>query len=666
MNDATQLLSALFATLDDGEYIELRCKRQSTQQEFFQSVGELVTAVSAVPAGTEVFFGIATRDGNGGRKGNLIRIPGVWADLDAKPGLHAPADRLNAAPLEPSAIVNSGKGLHCYWFFDEPLLAMSSIVTVENINKGIAKVLDGDSVHDAGRVLRLPDTYNYKYRGPLPVQLMRLEPDLRYSVKQLESAFPLTQKPKGVVSMVPALPSTTPVTTTPTVAASTATLPCRMRMSQGVQEGHRNSACHQLAIDLKQEGIAQSEAQRILIDWNTRNIPPMDIAEVTATVASVYNGDYIGLGCDKRPMSGCCEDTCPVKKATSARNLPEAASGIETVPVLSVWSWSALLKRPVTPVEFVVDGLIPRRGVTLITGEGGIGKSITGMDLAYSVGSGSRFLHKFECVQGPVLYVDLENEEASITRRVQKITAGRLECGDTEDEIPVYVVKKGDLAEARLSIDDQRGKAALCNSIERYRPSLLIIDPLVAVHSKDENSNVEMRQVITTLQEIAHRHDLGIVVVHHPRKRGTINDGGQMIRGASDLRNAVDSHLFLRKVSGEQVLVEHDKSRHAPPVAKFTFSIVDNAEGTATLIRYSGASTESLEKTASARECIVGALREAGELRRCQLVDRVVVEGISKSTAERVLRDLMDEGIMIQPEERGPYRLSEGCPEQIT
>ncbi len=294
----------------------------------------------------------------------------------------------------------------------------------------------------------------------------------------------------------------------------------------------------------------------------------------------------------------------------------------------------------------------------MLTGEGGIGKSWIAIELAYSVGSGARFLGQFDCLKGPVLIVDLENDEATIARRIQKITAGRVEADGKSDNIDAFVVRKDDLVEATLHIDDVKGREALCKTIEGCSPVLMIVDPLVAVHSKDENDNLLMRQVIMTLQEMARQYNLAVLLIHHPRKRGMINDGGQMIRGASDLRNAVDSHLFIRKVSKEQAIVEHDKSRHAPPIQKFTIEMTDSDDGTATFIRYTGSSTDSMEKEAAARECLVSILQEDTECTRGQLIAKAKTQEISKSTVERALGKLLSEHVIIQPKERGPYRLN--------
>lgn len=58
---------------------------------------------------TDVFLGIALRDGRGGSKANLVSLPALWVDLDQS-RLELPEDVPG-----PTAIVSSGRGHHLYW-----------------------------------------------------------------------------------------------------------------------------------------------------------------------------------------------------------------------------------------------------------------------------------------------------------------------------------------------------------------------------------------------------------------------------------------------------------------------------------------------------------------------------------------------------------------------
>jgi RepB DNA-primase N-terminal domain len=144
-----------FIAPSDHSGIELHCRRNK---------------------GTNIFFGVATRDGLGGKKDNIVDIPAVWADVDFK---DTPKERLGKNlenfPYKPSAIVLSGGGVHLYWLFNEPA-NKNDINVVEDINRRITQAIGADNNStDASRVLRMPGSLNYKYDPPRPVMLHRME-----------------------------------------------------------------------------------------------------------------------------------------------------------------------------------------------------------------------------------------------------------------------------------------------------------------------------------------------------------------------------------------------------------------------------------------------------------------------------------------------------------
>ncbi|MGH9815734.1 MAG: AAA family ATPase, partial [Candidatus Acidiferrales bacterium] len=74
-------------------------------------------------------------------------------------------------------------------------------------------------------------------------------------------------------------------------------------------------------------------------------------------------------------------------------------------------------------VEWLVDGMVPRGGVTLIAGESGTGKTWLGLLLADGVSKGTTFLGR-NCQRADVLYLDRENPESLIYERTQLLGMG--------------------------------------------------------------------------------------------------------------------------------------------------------------------------------------------------------------------------------------------------
>lgn len=130
--------------------------------------------------GRNLYFGVGTRDGEGGRKRNLVEIPAVWADIDFK---DTPPQRIRenitAFPFRPSMAVHSGGGYHLYWVLQEPA-GRDSIAMVESVNRRIAHALGGDpNSVDAARILRVPGTVNLK--RDKPVRLKHIA-NFRYNI----------------------------------------------------------------------------------------------------------------------------------------------------------------------------------------------------------------------------------------------------------------------------------------------------------------------------------------------------------------------------------------------------------------------------------------------------------------------------------------------------
>jgi P4 family phage/plasmid primase-like protien len=160
-----------------------------------------------------VYFGVGVRkedlgEFKRGKNDDVLSLPGVWVEIDLKNGIHAannlPNEEdvqsiLETFPLDPSIIVHSGGGLHCYWLFQEPaqLLSKQNMQSAERmlarfqnvfIRLARAKSLHIDNTADLARVLRVPGTFNLKSE-PKPVKTSLFEPERRYSILDLFEAI---------------------------------------------------------------------------------------------------------------------------------------------------------------------------------------------------------------------------------------------------------------------------------------------------------------------------------------------------------------------------------------------------------------------------------------------------------------------------------------------
>lgn len=152
-----------------------------------------------------VWFGVCLqRPGETGRGGaeTATWAPGLWAEVDyGKPG--APPDLgvaweiLNGFAMRPTVAVHSGRGIHAYWLFDEPLALEGdgvrdrmklALLGVNGKLRELAREAGDygvDKVSDLARVLRLPGTFNHKREGERPsVVQLELEGAGRYGIEE--------------------------------------------------------------------------------------------------------------------------------------------------------------------------------------------------------------------------------------------------------------------------------------------------------------------------------------------------------------------------------------------------------------------------------------------------------------------------------------------------
>ncbi len=98
---------------------------------FWSKVGDKLNLVNALNRakqanadGYGVYFAPCLRREKVGKAESAALLPALWVDIDCDGDANrynAAFDKLNSFELKPSAIVDSGGGLHAYWFLAEPL-----------------------------------------------------------------------------------------------------------------------------------------------------------------------------------------------------------------------------------------------------------------------------------------------------------------------------------------------------------------------------------------------------------------------------------------------------------------------------------------------------------------------------------------------------------------
>jgi hypothetical protein len=270
-----------------------------------------------------------------------------------------------------------------------------------------------------------------------------------------------------------------------------------------------------------------------------------------------------------------------------------------------------------SPRRWLIEGLWGASAVGLIGGHPKGGKTFLALDIALSVASGTPCLGTYPVMEpGTALVYLAEDSLQDVRRRTEALTRHRgLALGDLD----LHVITSSSL---RLDLAPYR--ARLFRTVERIRPRLLVLDPLVRLHSRDENSATEIAELLSYLRALQRRLDVAVVLVHHARKSGAPHgQPGQSLRGSGDLWAWSDSALYLRR-SGEHVIlsVEHRAARAPDPVF---VRLAHADEERVHLEVVPGYVQKRCQGRPSITEGILGALAEEQPLTREQLRSRLSV-----------------------------------------
>ena len=149
-------------------------------QKFYDSIDAvLTTAYDLDNSGFDAYFALATFEEAGSRKvTNVKQLRSFFLDLDCGPGKDYPTQNEAVVALQgfckllglpKPALINSGRGVHAYWFLLEPITVEEWLPIAEGLKRLCVKynlLADPSVTADAARVLRVPGTHNYKTDPP--------------------------------------------------------------------------------------------------------------------------------------------------------------------------------------------------------------------------------------------------------------------------------------------------------------------------------------------------------------------------------------------------------------------------------------------------------------------------------------------------------------------
>lgn len=233
---------------------------------------------------------------------------------------------------------------------------------------------------------------------------------------------------------------------------------------------------------------------------------------------------------------------------------------------------------PIPPREWLLGNAICRKFISMLTGSGGVGKTALAYVRYLALATGHPLSKEHVHRRCRVLIVSLEDDMDELRRRIE---AARNRYGISYAEIVGWLLLcapglgGGKLVTLKSSgmPEPSNLATAIEAAIERHRPDVVSIDPMIKAHGVDENAAGQIDIVMQTLSDIAVKHNVAIDLIHHHRKGAADPGNADMARGGSGIVNAarLASTLSVMSPQEAQTFEIDDSDRRA-------FVRLDNAK----------------------------------------------------------------------------------------
>jgi hypothetical protein len=203
-------------------------------------------------------------------------------------------------------------------------------------------------------------------------------------------------------------------------------------------------------------------------------------------------------------------------------------------------------------LEFLFHGGGLPGTVNLLTSPGGTGKSILALQMSMGIcGPDSDLLGLAANRSGKVLYLGLEDPPSVLHKRLHVV--GKHLSSSAQRGVDRCLNLKGLMGSGFDIMKPEWRRYVVDNCDDKT--ILIVIDTLSRIHILDENSNSQMAQLLTYLEQIAVETNTAILILHHSSKNMAIQGRGgeqQAARGASSLVDNARWQAYMSIMTKEE------------------------------------------------------------------------------------------------------------------
>lgn len=530
MDSLDQCIDFLGALFEPDDVIEFRplppaiARRWSRLEEIPDVVDWLEQANRDESQRVHAYFGANPRKGDGHSQAEGVKLARcLFADFDGGVVAEDALSRVSAAGFPmPTAIVETGGGVHCWWRLDKPI---TDAAAWSERMKAVAAALGSDgSVCDWPRIMRLPGFVNWKYESRPRAQLWDVDPSRVYSLEVFAG--------QAVQSVVVKHKSMSDLT--------------RRFLEEGFTlAAGRRQTMFTVACDLAARGWGVGEATRVVMD-RMRHIGLRrdELDDCPRQIANAWKRTRL-------PILGSAEEAVAIADAVDETPT--------TTLVDAIASWRAQenvtgIRTGISCLDTALGGGIPFGQMTCLAAAPGLGKSAIALQVAIDALRTNDGLTATWCMGEMTLAALAARAVTVYGAQGHRVQLSEAISRTPEAEVVALEVERSiggrlKIVTPPLVVD------RIERSVVKDKPGLLVVDYLQLVrasrHFQDKTG--EINEVLLRLREITTAHNLATVLVTNVAKGCDANtDIGNIGKGSNQIDYDVDNLLFGYKKPGTE------------------------------------------------------------------------------------------------------------------
>lgn len=247
--------------------------------------------------------------------------------------------------------------------------------------------------------------------------------------------------------------------------------------------------------------------------------------------------------------------------------------GLRPIEFIDVGEWDGVVP-PSRP--WAVRNRIPLRQPTLVSGEGGVGKTICILQLLAATVLAKDWLGAMP-EPGPVIYMGAEDEADELQRRMADILKHYDATFDEiQDDFHMASYAGEDMTLGRANkmgiVEPTPLFFRLLEQGEDIRPQIIALDTSSDIFAGNENDRQQVGTFIGLMRKLAMTADAAVTINSHPSLSGISSGSG--MSGSTAWHNRVRARMFLKSVKADDGSeldatlreLHFMKSNYGPPV----------------------------------------------------------------------------------------------------